>query len=269
MPTGPEQPIDTASPGNSFPAGNVVTFLDRHRRTVFLAVTELRRATKASSPTARPADGACVSCAGRRLIKAGPTGGATMQQVELSIGFVLRATCSESGTRSRTMSHTRSSGPATDTTPCDRPDGHRHGQTTVRGPAPLPAGGRLFRPTHPPLLTTRPRELRTTRGENTSAPATLLRPETIDPRKIAPWAWSKAETERRRHAAATQPTLARSTPSPTCNPRPTTYRIGVNGQLVACLGGFPTKSAAVAAARRWVAEHIIDRGTRLVVKGAA
>ena len=75
--------------------GNVVTFLDRHRRTVFPAVTELRRATKPSSPTARPADGACVSCAGLRLIKAGPTGGAAMQQVELSVGFVLRATCSD------------------------------------------------------------------------------------------------------------------------------------------------------------------------------
>ena len=74
--------------------GNVVTFLDRHRRTVFSAVTELRRATKASSPTARPADGACAY-AGLRLIKAGPTGGATMQQVELSVSFVLRATCSD------------------------------------------------------------------------------------------------------------------------------------------------------------------------------
>ena len=39
-------------------------------------------------------------------------------------------------------------------------------------------------------------------------PATHLRPETADPRKTETWAWSKAETERRRHAAATRPTLA-------------------------------------------------------------
>ena len=45
-------------------------------------------------------------------------------------------------------------------------------------------------------------------AENTSAPATLLPPETADPRKTAIWAWSKAETERRRRAAATPPTLA-------------------------------------------------------------
>ncbi len=46
------------------------------------------------------------------------------------------------------------------------------------------------------------------RAENTSAPATLLPPDTADPRKTETWAWSKAETERRRYAAATQPTLA-------------------------------------------------------------
>ena len=54
-----------------------------------------------------------------------------------------------SGTRSRTISHARSSGPATDTTPCDPPDGHRHGQTTVRGPAPL-RRGREALSAHPP-----------------------------------------------------------------------------------------------------------------------
>ena len=46
------------------------------------------------------------------------------------------------------------------------------------------------------------------RAENTSATATPLPPDAADPRKTATWAWSKAETERRRHAAATQPTLA-------------------------------------------------------------
>ena len=91
----PEQLIDTSFPGQQFPVGSVVKFLDRHQRTAFPAVTELRRATKASSPTTRPADGACVSCAGLRLIKASPTGGATMQQVELSVDFVLRATRSD------------------------------------------------------------------------------------------------------------------------------------------------------------------------------
>ena len=39
----PEQLIDTRFPGQQFPVGSVVTLLDRHRRTVFPAVTELRR----------------------------------------------------------------------------------------------------------------------------------------------------------------------------------------------------------------------------------
>ena len=46
------------------------------------------------------------------------------------------------------------------------------------------------------------------RAETTSAPAALLPPEDSDTRKTAAWASSKAETEHRRHAAATQPTLA-------------------------------------------------------------
>ena len=145
--------------------GNVVTFLDRHRRTVFFAVTELRRATKASSPTARPADGACVSCAGLRLIKAGPTGGATMQQVELSVSFVLRATCSDIRAGGRRVDHTAACpwpGPTT-----ARADTLAH---DVRGPTPLPAGGKLFRPTLPPLLTTRPGGASNNPPENTAAP---------------------------------------------------------------------------------------------------
>ena len=88
-----EQPINTRFPGQQFPVGSVVTFLDRHRRTVFPAVTELRRheAIVAGGETGRWR----VRYAGLRLIKAGPTGGATMQQVELSVSFVLRATWSE------------------------------------------------------------------------------------------------------------------------------------------------------------------------------
>ena len=38
-----EQLIDTHFPGQQFPVGSVVTFLDRHRRTVLGTVTELRR----------------------------------------------------------------------------------------------------------------------------------------------------------------------------------------------------------------------------------
>ena len=38
-----EHLIDTHFPGQQFPVGSVVTFLDRHRRTVFGTVTELRR----------------------------------------------------------------------------------------------------------------------------------------------------------------------------------------------------------------------------------
>ncbi len=45
-------------------------------------------------------------------------------------------------------------------------------------------------------------------AESTSVPVTPLPPEAADPRKTDTWAWSRAETARRRHAAATQPTLA-------------------------------------------------------------
>ncbi len=75
-----EQPIDTHFPGQHFPVGSVVAFLDRHRRTVYGTVTELRRheAIVAGGETGRWR----VRYAGLKLIKAGPTGGATMQQVE-------------------------------------------------------------------------------------------------------------------------------------------------------------------------------------------
>ena len=76
----PEQLIDFRFPGQQFPVGSVVTFLDRRRRTVFGTVTELRRheAIVAGGETGRWR----VRYAGLQLIKAGPTGGATMQQVE-------------------------------------------------------------------------------------------------------------------------------------------------------------------------------------------
>ena len=76
----PERLIDTHFPGQQFPVGSVVTFLDRHRRAVFGTVTELRRheAIVAGGEAGRWR----VQYAGLKLIKAGPTGGATMQQVE-------------------------------------------------------------------------------------------------------------------------------------------------------------------------------------------
>ena len=76
----PAQLIDTHFPGQRFPVGSVVAFLDRDRRTVFGTVTELRRheAIVASGEAGRWR----VRYAGLRLIKAGPTDGATMQQVE-------------------------------------------------------------------------------------------------------------------------------------------------------------------------------------------
>ena len=75
-----ERLIDTHFPGQQFPVGSVVTFLDRHRRTVFGTVTELRRheAIVAGGEAGRWR----VQYAGLKLIKAGPMGGATMQQVE-------------------------------------------------------------------------------------------------------------------------------------------------------------------------------------------
>ena len=78
--TMPEQLIDTRFPGQHFPVGSVVTFIDRNRRTVFGTVTELRRheAIVAAGETGRWR----VRYAGLQLVKAGPTGGATMEQVE-------------------------------------------------------------------------------------------------------------------------------------------------------------------------------------------
>ena len=76
----PEQLIGSGFPGQQLPVGSVVTFVDRHRCTVFPAVTELRlhEAIVAGGETGRWR----VRYAGLQLIKAGPTGGATMQQVE-------------------------------------------------------------------------------------------------------------------------------------------------------------------------------------------
>ncbi len=76
----PGQPIDTHFPGQHFPVGSVVTFLDRDRRTVFGTVTELRRneAVVAGGETGRWR----VGYSGLHLVTAGLTGGATMQQVE-------------------------------------------------------------------------------------------------------------------------------------------------------------------------------------------
>ena len=75
-----------------------------------------------------------------------------------------------------------------------------------RGHAPPP---RAALSTHPPTpiddTSSGSLELR---AETTPVPATLLSPESADPRKTAIWAWSKADTEHRRHVAATQPTLA-------------------------------------------------------------
>ena len=69
--TMPEQLIDTRFPGQQFPAGSVVTLLDRHRRTVFPAVTELRRheAIVGGGEAGRWR----VRCARLQLITAGPT----------------------------------------------------------------------------------------------------------------------------------------------------------------------------------------------------
>ena len=71
-----------------------------------------------------------------------------------------------------------------------------------------PRGREAFS-THPPApVDDTPRGSLKWRAVNTSAPATLLPPDAADPRKTETWAWSKAETERRRYTSATQPTLA-------------------------------------------------------------
>ena len=76
----PEQLIGSRFPGQPCPVGSVVTFFDRHRRTVFPAVTELR---PHEAIVGGDDDGRWrVRYTGLQLIKAGPTGGATMQQDE-------------------------------------------------------------------------------------------------------------------------------------------------------------------------------------------
>ena len=67
----PEQLIDTRFPGQQFSVGSVATFPDRHQRTVFQAVTELRRQETivAGGDTSRWR----VRYAGLQLITAGPT----------------------------------------------------------------------------------------------------------------------------------------------------------------------------------------------------
>ena len=87
----PHQPARTTArhplPRGTVPVGSIVTFLDRHRRTVFGTLTELRRATKPSSPLARPADGGCPT-PGSGLSRPAP-------RAERSVSFVLRATWSD------------------------------------------------------------------------------------------------------------------------------------------------------------------------------
>ena len=94
-----EQLIDTHFPGHQFPVGSVVTFLDRHRRTVFGTVTELRRheAIVAAGEAGRWR----VGYAGLQLVKAGPTGGMTMQQVEDHAAQLLERYCQVEATRGR------------------------------------------------------------------------------------------------------------------------------------------------------------------------
>ncbi len=72
-----------------------------------------------------------------------------------------------------------------------RPRGREALSAHPSAPVDDPPGGRLEQP-----------------AENTPVPATRRPPETADPRKTDTWAWSRAETARRRHADATPPTLA-------------------------------------------------------------
>ena len=96
----PEQLIDTRFPGQEFSVGTVVTFLDRHRRTVFGTVTELRRheAIVAGGETGRWR----VRYAGLRLINAGPTGEATMRRSSSRSASCCERPGATSGTRSCT-----------------------------------------------------------------------------------------------------------------------------------------------------------------------
>ena len=98
----PEQPTDTRFPGQPFPVGSVVTFVDRDRRTVFGTVTgcgapPTRWCFRFETATSR----ACISRHDTRTIA-------------LSVSFVLRAPWDDIRDTLLHGSHTRSSGPATD-----------------------------------------------------------------------------------------------------------------------------------------------------------
>ena len=69
--------------------------------------------------------------------------------------------------------------------------------------------GRAALSTHPPApIDDTPRGSLGQRADSTGSPAALIPAESADALNTETWVWSKAETERRRHAAATRPTLA-------------------------------------------------------------
>ena len=170
--TTPEPLIDTRFPGNSSRGErrHVPRPPPAHR---FGTVTDLRRPAKPSSPPARPPDGACA-CAGLRLSRPAPRAERRCSRSSSRSASCCERPAATSGTRSRTISLARSSSPATGTTPCDRPEGHRRRQDDGPRTCAAPAGGRLLRPTRPPPLTTRPGGSLEQPAENTSMPATLL-----------------------------------------------------------------------------------------------
>ena len=92
----------------------------------------------------------------------------------------------------------------------DLPAGHLRRSSDCPPSCVTPAGGKLFRPTRPPRLTTRPAAEPQATGEQHMGAQLdpLYRLKRPILRMTATWAWSKSETVRRRYAAGTKPTLA-------------------------------------------------------------
>ena len=145
-----EPPIGTRSPGQQLPVGSVVTFLDRHRRTVFGTVTELRRHDAIVAAGETP-DGACATP------DSGSSRPAPRAERRCSRSRPPSASCCQrpgaphpGHAPARYRTRGRRAPPRTRRLVTD-PPATATGPTTVRGPAPPPRAGGSFGPPSRPV----------------------------------------------------------------------------------------------------------------------